>query len=352
MLLLVLPVFASPNLISRDIYSHVARVGDVNGDGFADIAASNCATGTVDLYLGSVDGLMEAASVVTGGCEIAGAGDQDQDGSDEVLVGDSDANGGDGAIYLYQGAGLTLWKTWNGSGGEGLGAAIAGLGDVNGDGKDDFGAISWIAVSSSPGLDRLSVWEDATASSASWTWEESVAPSLWPASEAPFLAPVDADGDGNADPVVLSRWINNFEQDTANVVGETGTVTTLAGPWMSDASTQMVAGRTAAGSFLWVVDSAGGHYDYDLNAASVTTAFSSGISGYGRMDAADPEDDGLDTWIQVQEENAWCSECVTWNVDIAHGSYAAIETSAYATPSMRATWMATGQAILWYWTEP
>lgn len=128
MLFLLLPAFAQPYQVSRDTYGRVAAAGDVNGDGFADVVVSNCATGVVDLYLGSSDGLVDSASVVTGGCELAGVGDLDGDGADEILVGDPDANGGDGVISLYRGAALTFWKRRYGSGGERLGEQDVPLG--------------------------------------------------------------------------------------------------------------------------------------------------------------------------------------------------------------------------------
>lgn len=138
----------------------VAAAGDVNGDGFDDVmlGASNydagkAYQGRAYVYVGSASGLaQEPIWIYDGdqpraqfGFSIAGAGDVNADGFDDVLVG---ANGEDlgqvdeGAAYLFLGAeaGPRGAPDWIGQANQEFayyGWAVAGGGDVNGDGYDD-----------------------------------------------------------------------------------------------------------------------------------------------------------------------------------------------------------------------
>ena len=100
--------------------SSVARVGDVNGDGFQDLAVGayledtgGINAGAVYLMMGPVSGTILVDNSDGGfigqgdgdraGWSIAGPGDVNGDGIDDVLVGapDNDANGNNaGAAYL------------------------------------------------------------------------------------------------------------------------------------------------------------------------------------------------------------------------------------------------------------
>ena len=140
--------------------SSVASAGDVNGDGFDDVLVGarfydggQTDEGRATLYLGSVTGLgpdpaWSAEPDVAGarfGTALAGAGDVDGDGFDDVLVGAwryGNGEGWEGAAFLYFGAstGLQEVATWSGTEGQGgaqYGFAVAGAGDLNGDGYDD-----------------------------------------------------------------------------------------------------------------------------------------------------------------------------------------------------------------------
>jgi len=97
----------------------VARASDIVRD----------ASGTGGLRLGT------AASVLF---------DQNGDGADELLVGapGSDSAGQDaGRVYLWSGGtaiSLAANRIWDGQPGDQFGHAVARIGDVNGDGRDDF----------------------------------------------------------------------------------------------------------------------------------------------------------------------------------------------------------------------
>jgi uncharacterized protein with LGFP repeats len=89
--------------------TNVAAGGDVNGDGFADILV-NTGSGSY-LYLGGASGPSTRpfnVSVPVGennqfGGAIAGAGDIDGDGYDDVIVGSPYSNSYVGSAYLYMG---------------------------------------------------------------------------------------------------------------------------------------------------------------------------------------------------------------------------------------------------------
>ncbi len=127
----------------------LAGAGDVDGDGFDDVIVgmphyNHMARGGAALFSGSAAGLSAAPSwIARGGADLGGfggavasAGDVNGDGYADVVVGSLN----DGLVRVYHGssAGLAPSPDWRDSGAQGFGAAVASAGDVDGDGFDDL----------------------------------------------------------------------------------------------------------------------------------------------------------------------------------------------------------------------
>ena len=146
--------------------SAVAWTGDLDGDGASDVMVSAIQAspnavpfaGSVYVYSGlsgqliwQLDGQANSEFF---GTAVAGAGDTDGDGVDDLLVGAWNASPGGlgqaGSAYLYSGATGALLRRWNGvAQDEFVGQSVADAGDMDGDGLADVligapHAASWL----------------------------------------------------------------------------------------------------------------------------------------------------------------------------------------------------------------
>jgi FG-GAP-like repeat/FG-GAP repeat len=141
--------------------ARVGSAGDINGDGYSDVAVANSRggdngtsiPGIVELFLGgpgafdvAADATMSGTAGGDGfGSSLGSAGDVNGDGYADLVIGAAitkivDSNVG--KAYLYLGGGsvdATADATFVGAGAfSELGYRVASLGDVNGDGFADF----------------------------------------------------------------------------------------------------------------------------------------------------------------------------------------------------------------------
>jgi hypothetical protein len=128
----------------------VAGAGDLNGDGYADFMAGipgGYPAGRVEVYSG-IDGqiLHTLEGTVGGGyfgMSVANAGDVDDDGVPDIIVGAPSyypgASAPKGHVQVFSGAdGSVLHTITDLSNASLFGQSVAGVGDVDADGHADF----------------------------------------------------------------------------------------------------------------------------------------------------------------------------------------------------------------------
>ncbi|MFO0981699.1 MAG: FG-GAP-like repeat-containing protein [Planctomycetota bacterium] len=110
----------------------VAAAGDVDQDGFADVVVGAPGPpGYVRVFSGKNGALVREWAVANSYHAVDGAGDVNQDGHADIVVGDG------ASVAVYSGkTGALLYQFADSA--AGLGGAVAGAGDVNHDGYADF----------------------------------------------------------------------------------------------------------------------------------------------------------------------------------------------------------------------
>ena len=222
----------------------VASAGDVDGDGLHDlligapwgnvsgqdvgmayvVLGATVATAASPLSLGLADVVLEGDDDGDrAGSSVASAGDVDGDGLDDVLVGAWAVNNGQGEAYLTYGATLAsggpiqLKNTdvvFEGDNDNEAGWAVAGAGDVDGDGLDDLliggpaqnsgwgsPGQAWIVLAAdlSSGQDELELAD---------AWATVQCPNGWTDCGRAVASAGDVTGDGLADVLIssLGAW--------------------------------------------------------------------------------------------------------------------------------------------------
>ena len=247
--------------------AEVARVGDVNGDGRADLGLSEpnwdgtvTDEGRVRIYHGSATSLATtAATTILGGVAsmfrgqtVDGAGDVNADGYGDMIVGapswDNGSGGtGEGRAWLHLGSasGINSVATLSplGTTGASFGRAVAGAGDVNGDGYGDLliGAATQNNGQAGEGLVTLywgrssgyttvpAVTLELNIASASFGWSAACAG--------------DTNGDGYADVIVGAPDLSNGQS------GEGKAFVFLGGPGLPGATASSAVESNIASAF-------------------------------------------------------------------------------------------------------
>jgi hypothetical protein len=206
----------------------VAAAGDVDGDGYGEIIVGAPGAGRAYVYRGTSTGIDTTAAwalVSAGGnfgYSVGSAGDVNADGFADVIVGDP--NQGEARIYQGAAAGLgavpVAARTLTGS--NDFGWAVAGAGDVNGDGYTDV-------IVGAPGAKRAYVYVGSA------TGTTATAVTLRTAGGGQFGGAVgsagDLDGDGYDDVVVGTEidrraWVFS---GASTGLGTTATSTLISG---------------------------------------------------------------------------------------------------------------------------
>ena len=223
---------AESNQISAFFGWRVATAGDVNGDGFSDIAVAanlydngQLDEGRVFVYHGSVAGLSTtAARTVEGnqmnaqfGVSVSTAGDVNGDGYADLIVGAHTYDIGqpdEGLAFVYQGSASGLlafpsWTTESNQAGAQYGFSVATAGDVNGDGYSDVIVGSYVYDNGQTDEGRTFVYHGSAAGLAAnpaWTTEANQDNARYGSSVA---TAGDVNGDGYDDVIVGAETYNN-----------------------------------------------------------------------------------------------------------------------------------------------
>jgi FG-GAP repeat len=295
--------YVESNQAGAQLGRSVAGAGDVNGDGYADVIVGayyyengEYREGKAFIYPGSATGLSTTAiwsaesdqADAYYGIWVAGAGDVNGDGYADVLVSaeflDSD-NTDNGRVYLYQGSASGLaavagWTAESNQAGSSFSYAIAGAGDINGDGYTDIivGAHNYDNGEGNEGM-AFVYFGSATGPTveAVWTAEGNQASATFGISVA---GAGDVNGDGYADIIVGALRCNSGESGAGMAFVYLGSATgpMVEAVWTAEGSHEYANfGNSVAGAGDvngdGYADIIVGSYNYDNSETSAGMAF-------------------------------------------------------------------------------
>ncbi len=255
--------------------SSIAAAGDVNGDGYGDVAVGAplydgtlSDKGRVLVYLGSATGLgTSPATTLSGGqasaqfgSSVARAGDVNGDGFDDLIAGaplrdNGETDEGRALVYLGSAGGLSSTASWSvelNQAGARFGATVATAGDVNADGYADVIVGAPLQDNGQTDEGRAFVYHGSSTGlsmSAAWSVESDLASAEMGRSVG---TAGDVNGDGYGDVIVGVPLYDNGQADEGRVLvyhgSATGLSTTAAFSIESDqASAELGRVATTAG---------------------------------------------------------------------------------------------------------
>ncbi|MFI5077812.1 MAG: integrin alpha, partial [Vicinamibacteria bacterium] len=302
------------NQTNAQLGVHLSAAGDVNGDGFGDviIGASLYDNGQTDegaafLFLGSATGIadLDAASADTVfepnqasalfGRSVAGAGDVNGDGYDDVIVGARTYDSGqtnEGVAFIWlggptgiaDGTPLNAAATLQGNqGGAEFGMCVAGAGDVNGDGYADVIVGAWAYDAGQTNEGAAFVFHggptgvvSAGAAAAPTQLESDQGGSSFGAA---CSTAGDVNADGYADVLVGARDYDNGQTNEGGVFVFLGSATGVADASVTTAHARLESDQ-GGGELGWDVDTAG-----DVNGDGYSDVIAGAIiAGAGQAD--------------------------------------------------------------------
>ncbi|MBO2010351.1 FG-GAP-like repeat-containing protein [Hymenobacter negativus] len=256
----------------------VAGAGDYNGDGYGDMLVGEPGfsgnKGRVLLFYGSAGGFSSVYALGSGnadgqmGTSVAGLGDVNGDGYDDIGFGMPLLFSNAGGFYVYLGR-TTLGFTGGaalslgGSGTEALGSAIAGAGDVNGDGYADF-------MIGAPGSGTASGTVRFYSGGSTLSFVSLTRGTASDRFGASLTSAGDTNGDGYADFLIGAPGVSSGAGAAHYYLGSSTSITAATNP------TTMLTGTTAGDAFGQSLSGASdvngdGYADFAVGAPGVSS---------------------------------------------------------------------------------
>ena len=235
----------------------LAGVGDVSGDGRAEVLLSAGAMGTVWLLSGAqTPGDLSAHATLTGPDDaarvVSGPGDVNGDGYADVLIGSRSESGNAWLLHGPLSGAIDLEGGWSGTAGDGSGLSVAGPGDLSGSGAADL--LIAAPRSDQAGNDSGTIWlleADADAGDLGAAAAATITGAVTTGYAGYSMDGAgDFDGDGHADLIVGAWGADTFAGEARVLSGPLSGSVSLADATLhlSGDNTWDVAGFSVSGA--------------------------------------------------------------------------------------------------------